>query len=170
MKPSKFKPWYFLNQWKFWTQISWELIQCVTIEFRQGPIYVVNSHFSRPPNRHKSSNSTKPFWPIFTISESFQMRYCMTLYLKGHQKYDRSKLKVQLLLSKFRLFNFDLSYLLYPLRYRVTQYLIRKLSDMVKMGIEGLAVAALLISVKASQKLKIYYINRALSKLNCYAL
>ena len=145
-------------------------VQCVTIEFRQGSIYVVNSHFSRPPNRHKSSNSTKPFRPIFTISESFQMRYCMTLYLKGHQKYDRSKLKVQLLLSKFRLFNFDLSYLLYPLRYKVTQYLIRKLSDMVKMGIEGLAVAALLISVKASQKLKIYYINRALSKLNCYAL
>ena len=94
----------------------------------------------------------------------------MTLYLKGHQKYDRSKLKVQLLLSKFRLFNFDLSYLLYPLRYKVTQYLIRKLSDMVKMGIKGLAVAALLISVKASQKLKIYYINWALSKLNCYAL
>ena len=83
-------------------------VQCVTIEFRQGSIYVVNSHFSRPPNRHKSSNSTKPFRPIFTISESFQMRYCMTLYLKGHQKYDRSKLKVQLLLSKFRLFNFDL--------------------------------------------------------------
>ena len=26
-------------------------LQCVTIEFRQGPIYVVNSHFSRPPNR-----------------------------------------------------------------------------------------------------------------------
>ena len=63
-------------------------------------------------------------------------------------------MKVQLLLSKFRLFNFDLSYLLYPLRYRVAQYLIRKLLDMVKMGIEGLAVAALLISVKASQKLK----------------
>ena len=85
----------------------------------------------------------------------------MTLYLKGNQKYDRSMLKVQLLLSKFRLLN---------LRYRITQYLIRKLSDMVKMGIECLAVAALLISVKASQKLKIYYINRALSKLNCYAL
>ena len=58
-------------------------------------------------------------------------------------------MKVQLLLNKFRLFNFDLSYLLYPLRYRVTQYLIRKLLDMVKMGIEGLAVAALLIPVKA---------------------
>ena len=64
-------------------------VQCVTIEFRQGPICVVNYHFSRPPNRHKSSNSTKPFWPIFTISESFQMRYCMTLYLKGHQKYNK---------------------------------------------------------------------------------
>ena len=94
----------------------------------------------------------------------------MTLYLKGHQKYNSSKLKVQLSLSKFRLFNFDLTYLLYPLRYRVTQYLIRKLSVMVNVGIEVLAVVALLISVKASQKLKIYYINRALSKLNCYAL
>ena len=70
---------------------------------------------------------------LLTTNQSFQMRYCMTLYLKGHQKYDRSKLKVQLLLSKFKLFNFDLSYLLYPLRYKVTQYLIRKLSDMVKM-------------------------------------
>ena len=56
------------------------------------------------------------------------------------------------------------------MRYRVKQYLIRKLSDMVKMGNEGLAVAALLISVKAFQKLKIYYISRALSKLNCYAV
>ena len=79
-------------------------------------------------------------------------------------------MKGQLLLIEFKLFNFDLSYLLYTLRYKVTQYLIRKLLDMVKMGIEGLAVAALLILVKASQKLKIYYINRALSKLNCYAL
>ena len=99
-------------------------VQCVTIEFRQGSIYVVNSHFSRPPNRHKSSNSTKPFQPIFTISESFQMRYCMTLYLKGYQKYDSLKLKVQLLLSKSRLFNFNLSYFLYFFRYRVIQYLI----------------------------------------------
>ena len=94
----------------------------------------------------------------------------MTLYLKWHQKHDRSKLKVQLLLSKFKLFNFDLLYLLYPLRYKVTQYLIRKLLDMVNMGIKGLAVAALLISFKVPQKLRIYYINRDLSKLNCYAL
>ena len=26
MKTSKFKPWYFQNQWKFWTQTSWGLI------------------------------------------------------------------------------------------------------------------------------------------------
>ena len=74
----------------------------------------------------------------------------MTLYLKGHQKYNRSKLKVQLLLSKFRLFNFDLLYLLYPLRYKVSQYLIRKLSGMVKMGQEILVVAVLLASVRTS--------------------
>ena len=85
-----------------------------------------------------------------TICESFQMRYCMTLYLKGHQKYDRSKLKVQLLLSKFRLFNFDLSYFWYLLRYRVIQYLIWKLSDMVKMRKKGLLVAAFLASVRMS--------------------
>ena len=125
-------------------------LQCVTIEFRQGPIYVVNSHFSRPPNRHKSSTLTKPSLPIFTISKSFQIRYCMTLYLKGYQKYDKSKLKIQLLLSKFRLFNFDLSYFWYHLRYRVIQYLIGKLSVMVKMGQEGLVVTALLTSVRTS--------------------
>ena len=54
--------------------------------------------------------------------------------------------------------------------YRVIQYLIGKLSDMVKMGQESLVVGALLISVKAPWKLKNYYIARALSKLNCYAL
>ena len=74
----------------------------------------------------------------------------MTIYLKGSQKYDRSMLKVQLLSSKFRLFDFDLLYFCYPLRYRVIQYLIRKLSDMVKMDQEGLVVAAFLISVMAS--------------------
>ena len=88
----------------------------------------------------------------------------MTLYLKGHQKYDRSKLKVQLLLSKFRLFNFDLSYHLYPLRYKVTQYLIRKLLDMVKMGLNSFVVAALLVSVRTSLKVTIYYINWALTQ------
>ena len=54
------------------------------------------------------------------------MRYCLTLYLKGYQKCNKNKLKVQLLLSKFRCFNSDLSYFWYLLRYRVTQYLIWK--------------------------------------------
>ena len=47
--------------------------------------------------------------------------YCMTLYLKGSQKYNRSKLKVLLLLSEFGSFNFDLSYLWSPFRYRAIQ-------------------------------------------------
>ena len=58
----------------------------------------------------------------------------------------------------------------YPLSSRAIQYFIGKLLDMVKMGQEKLLLAALLISVKASWKLKYYYIDRALSKLNCYPL
>ena len=58
----------------------------------------------------RSATILDPSYLLYTINQSFQMRYCMTLYLKGHQKYYRSKLKLQLLLSKFRLFNFDLSY------------------------------------------------------------
>ena len=85
-------------------------VQCVTIEFRQGSIYVVNSNFLRPSSMYKSSISTKPSRVLFRITDSFPMRYCITLYLKGHQKYDSSKLKNQLLLSKFRLFKFDQSY------------------------------------------------------------
>ena len=72
------------------------------------------------------------------------MRYCVTLCLKVHQKYDRLKLKVWLLSSKFRLFNFDLWYFWYPLRCRVIKYLIWKLSYMVKMGKEGLVERLLL--------------------------
>ena len=50
------------------------------------------------------------------------MRYCVNLYLNWHQKYKRSKLKVLFVLSKFRCFNFDLSYFRYQLRYKFTQY------------------------------------------------
>ena len=58
------------------------------------------------------------------------MRYCMTLYLKEYQKYDSSKLKRLDLLNKSRFFNFDLWY-------RVIQYLIEKLLDVVNMSQEG---------------------------------
>ena len=47
----------------------------------------------------------------------------------------------------------------------VIQYLIGKLSDMVKMDQEGLVVAVLLASVRTLKKVKIYYIDRALSIL-----
>ena len=60
----------------------------------------------------------------------------MTMYLKGYQKYDRSKFK-HLNSNKSRIFN--------PIRYRVIQYLFGKLLDMVKMGQEGLVMAALFV-------------------------
>ena len=87
--------------------IKTQVLQCVTIEFRQGPIYIVNSNFLRPSSMYESGISTKPSWLIFRTTDSFPMRYCITLHLKGYQKYDRSKLKNKVLLSKFRLFKFD---------------------------------------------------------------
>ena len=78
------------------------------------------------------------------------MRYCITLYLKIYQKYDKSKLKGLLLLSEFRSFNFDLSYFVIPFRCRVIEYLIGKLSDMVKMIQEGLVVVALSTLIRTS--------------------
>ena len=87
--------------------------------------------------------------------------------LKWYQKYDRLKLKS---LNESWTFNFDLSYLWYPLMYRVIQYLIEKLLDMVKIFQVRLVVAALLASVRASWKVTIYYINGALLKLIHYTL
>ena len=74
----------------------------------------------------------------------------MTLYLKGYQKYNRSKLKVLLLSSEFRSFNFDLSYFRSPSRSRIMQNLTEKLSDMITMIQEGEVVAALSISIRRS--------------------
>ena len=78
------------------------------------------------------------------------MRLRLTLYLKGYQKYNRSKLKVLLLSSEFRSFNFDLSYFSSPFRYRVIQHLIGKLSDMVKMIKESKVVVATSTSIRMS--------------------
>ena len=101
------------------------------------------------------------YHPCTAMSESFAMRYFVTLYIKGLQKYDRSKLKLLNSLNKSRTFNFDLSYFWDPFRYRVIQYLIGKLSDMVKMSKEGLVVTALSTSIKMSLKVK-------LSTLTCH--
>ena len=48
------------------------------------------------------------------------------------------------------------------MRYKVIQYLIRKLLDMVKMIQEGKVVAALSRSIRTTWKVGIYYINGAL--------
>ena len=63
-----------------------------------------------------------------TTNETFKMRYYVNLYLNWHRKYERSKLKVPFVLSKFKRFNFDLLYFWCQLRYRFTQYLILKVS------------------------------------------
>ena len=48
--------------------------------------------------------------------------------------------------------------------YGVIQYLVKKLLDMVKMGLNGFVVTALLVSVRTSLKVTIYYINWALTQ------
>ena len=83
------------------------------------------------------------YWYIFTISEIFTMRYPMTLYLKGYQKGDSSKLKVLLLFNESSILNYDLLYFWYRFKYRVKEYLIGKLSDMVTMIQEGKVVTVL---------------------------
>ena len=50
-------------------------------------------------------------------------------------------------------------YFLNRLRYEVVQYLIGKLSDVVKMGQESLIVEVLLASLKAFEKVTVYYLN-----------
>ena len=42
----------------------------------------------------KSAAKPMPSLRFQTTIETFQMRYCMTFYLKGHQNCQKSKLKV----------------------------------------------------------------------------
>ena len=87
------------------------------------------------------------------------------MILKGDWKYDRSKLKLLNSLNKNRTFIFDLLYFWCPLRYRVIQYLILKLSYVVLLSQEGYVLAVLLSCVKSSWKKPFYYIKRLLSNL-----
>ena len=48
----------------------------------------------------RSAATTKPSWPIFTISESFLIRYCMTLYLKWYKKIQKVKVENRAHFSK----------------------------------------------------------------------
>ena len=66
---------YFVNDTAFLSELFQRnptiglcVVQCVTIEFRQGPIYVVNSNFLRPSSMCKSNISTKPSELIFRIT------------------------------------------------------------------------------------------------------
>ena len=109
--------------------------QCCAIEDNKSSVYEVNWYFSRCSGRCWGCCHNLAHLVIFTIYKSFLMRYCMTLYLKGLQNYDRSNLKLLNSLDKSRTFKFDLSYFWYP--FRVIQYLIKKLLDMVKMIQKG---------------------------------
>ena len=84
-------------------------------------------------------------------ARTFQVRYYMTVIIKGYQKYDNSKLKVQFLCSKFRRFNFELSYFWYPLNVRVSHW---KGLTRGKYEPRGLC--------RSSWKVPIYYMNGVL--------
>ena len=67
-------------------------------------------------------------------------------------------------------FNFELSYLWYPLRVKGNTIPHLKALRYGKNGPRGLSWITTLMPVWGSWKMGIYYINGALSKLNCYAL
>ena len=72
-------------------------VQWFLKENQQSPIYVVNCHFHDVLTDAKSAATTGSSWLVFTIFETFPLRYSMTLYLNWYQRYNRSKLKT----SKF---------------------------------------------------------------------
>ena len=90
----------------------------------------------------------------------------MTTYQMGFKKYHWSKFKVLLLLREFRSFYFDWLYFWSPFWYKVIQYLIGKLLDIVKMIQEGKVVAAPSTSIRISWKAGIYFINGTLIIFN----
>ena len=84
------------------------------LRINKAPLMLCIGIFQDILTESKSAVTTCPSWLTFTTADSFSIGYCITQYLKGYQKYDKSKLKVQSLLSKFRCFNFDLSYFYIP--------------------------------------------------------
>ena len=81
------------------------------------------------------------------------------LYLKGNQKYSRSKQKLQNLLNESSSFNIDLSYSWCPLRYKIMQCLILKLILIVNESLEGQGMAWIVLNSNrkyGSNILKVY--------------
>ena len=82
--------------------------------------------------------------------------------LKRYQKYDSLKMRNLNLLNKNWAFKSDLSYLWYFLRFRVIEYLIKKVLVVVNIIQAGLVLASLLAPVRTFWKVLIYKINEAL--------
>ena len=75
----------------------------------------------------KNAAMPMPTCSVYTTCKSFKMMYCMTFYLKGHQNYHKSKLKLLkslFLLSKMESLNLQVVAVLMPLEIDVVQYII----------------------------------------------
>ena len=98
------------------------------------------------------------------------MRYCMVQYFTGYQNYDKSKLKVQLLLSKIR--RFQLWPVVFLISLKAQGHTEPQLKAL-RYGVyetRGLSFGSTSSICQGILKVVIYYKNRALLKLNCYAL
>ena len=87
-----------------------EQIQGLSKQMAKFPRYVVKLGFEDSLAQDKSVATAWSSWLTITTNISFKMRYCMTLYLKGHQNYDRSKIKLQFSCNRFVSFDFNLLY------------------------------------------------------------
>ena len=129
---------------------------------------ILGSHTSNFGNSFLFWRCTNTFNVIFQNSQ--WLKSCKKIQKPsspGIQRFlGKSKLKRLNLLNKSWTFNFDLSYFWYSLRYEAIHYLIGKVLDMVKMSQEGSIVIVLLVSVRTSWIVTIYYINEALLILN----
>ena len=65
------------------------------------------------------------------------MRYCMTLYLKGHWNYERSKLELLNLLNKNALFwNFQVLSLVFPMPLEIQSHTVPHLKALISGNLE----------------------------------
>ena len=55
--------------------------------------YVVNLYFHGVQTEVESAATAEPSCLIFITTKSFTRRYCITLFLKGYEKYNKSKWK-----------------------------------------------------------------------------
>ena len=83
------------NMWPSKEKMQYILLRTNTVKWNRrlvclwSKISTFQTDFLPP----KSSGLPMPTSMFNTTCESFQLRYCMTLYLKGHQNYQMSKFK-----------------------------------------------------------------------------